>query len=89
MSIKRILMTALITAAAGGLLGFGVLAASARPTPSSTPAVATATSAAQPQASAESPESATESENASEPANDPADGLQSQHDFQGQETGEH
>lgn len=87
MSLKRILMTALITAAAGGLLGFGVLAASAHANAPSTPAVATATSAAQPQASAEAPETATES--ASEPAIDPAGGLESQHDFQGQETGEH
>jgi len=95
MTLKRILITALAAAATGGLLGVGVLAASAnQTTPSSAPT--TVTSNANPQqvgapGGSENVEKATETEaeSATDPAGDPAGGLESQHDFQGQETGEH
>ena len=95
MILKRIFITALAAAATGGLLGFGVLAASANQTQTSTAPTTVTASAGQQQVGApggsENAENAseTESESATEPAGDPAGGLESQHNGQGQETGEH
>lgn len=95
MTFKRILITALAAATTGGLLGVGVLAASANQTPASAASTTVTANAGQQQAgapggteNAESP-GETEAESASEPAGDPAGGLESQHDGQGQEAGEH